>query len=222
MTQVKRILVVDDEEDITWAISKSLTNCEFHLDVACLHDGNSALELLEEQSFDLVISDIRMPGRDGLQLVLDIRRLHPKTRVIIMTAYGSSDVMERADTLGSFFYIEKPFDIGYLKQIVFQAVGLGALGFNGAVEHADLKDLVQLYCANKSSSSLSVSAADEMGKIYFRNGDIVHAECGTLHGERALFNMLNWTNGTFKISRDDRAQSRTISRHWRTLLHQCV
>jgi len=222
LSDPKRILLVDDEEDITWAISRSLMNCDFDMEVICANDGNVALEHLRQQPFDLVISDIRMPGRDGLQLVLDIRRLHPTTKVIIMTAYGSAEVMERADTLGSFFYIEKPFDVGYLKRLAFQAMEFDAPGFHGALDHAELRDLVQLYCSNKSNSSLFVSESNKMGKIYFKNGDVVHAECGTLYGERAFFSMLNWSNGTFKVNHDDRAQDRTISRDWRSLLHQCV
>jgi len=222
VTDSKRVLLVDDEEDITWAISKSLRNSGNALEVVCANDGNVALQLLHQQAFDLVISDIRMPGKDGLQLVLDIRKLHPETKVIIMTAYGSAEVMERADKLGSFFYIEKPFEIGYLKRLVFQALQLEAAGFSGAVDSAQLRDLVQLYCSTRSSSSLFISDANKQGKIYFNNGDVVHAECGTLLGERAFYNILNWTNGTFEINHNDRARNRTISRDWRSLLHQCV
>lgn len=222
MTDLKKILIADDEEDITWALARSLKNSKPILDVRCVNTGTAALKLIKKERFDLVISDVRMPGCDGMALVSQIRKLHPDTRVIIITAYGSNEVMERSDDLGSYFYLEKPFDIGYLRQIVFSALNFPEKGFKGSIETAGIHDLVQLYCSNKSNSSLCISRRETMGTIYFRDGDIVHAECGQLYGERAFYNMLNWNNGTFKVRHDDIPMKRTISRDWKTLLHQCA
>lgn len=221
MTAPKRILIVDDEEDITWGISKSLTNSEYDFEVRCVRSGDEALNKLKEKAFDLVVSDLRMPGRDGMQLILEIRKNYPTTRIVVMTAYGSQDVREEVENLGGFFYIEKPFDVGYLRQIMFEALQLSDNGFKGFVE-SGIRELVEYNCLRKRDISLLLSKNSEQGTIYFRDGDIIHAECGDLQGERAFYNILNWTKGTFKITASAIKINRTIIRDWKTLLHQCI
>ncbi len=218
----KKVLIADDEEDISWAISRSLHKVNPDIEVTCVDSGDKAFEHIQDEQFDLVVSDLRMPGRTGLELIAEIRIRHPETKIILMTAYGSQEVMDKSDALGSFFYLEKPFDIGYLKQLVLEALELRGDGFNGAIDRAGIRELVEMNCSNKSSSSLIIFRMEENGAIYFRNGDIIHAECGNLEGERAFFNILNWNKGTFRINRDVFSIQRTISRDWRSLLHQCA
>jgi CheY-like chemotaxis protein len=218
----KRVLIVDDDEDLTWGIAKNLAKENNKFEVQCVNSGDQALNLMKKKSFDLIVSDIRMPGRDGLQLILDVKKKYPATKVIIMTAYGSQEVQEEADKCGSFFYIEKPFEIGYLKQLISQALNLYLSGFKGYLYSSGIRELVEFHCTSKRTSSLMVSKDREQGKIYFKNGEIIHAECGNLIGERALFNILNWGRGTFKITPDVFRIKRTILRDWKTLLHQSI
>ncbi len=219
MSESRRVLIVDDEEDITWGIARSLARTP-SVEVQCVHSGDAALKLLEDQRFDVVLSDIRMPGPDGLQLMLDIRQHHPQTRVIIMTAYGSHQLKEEVEARGGFFYIEKPFDVGYLKQIVLDALELDDNGFKGCLDNAGIRDLVRFNCSKKRSASLILRRNGEQGTIFFKDGDIVHAECGELTGERAFYRMLNWDGGTFTIVSTCSETDRTISRDWQLLLHQ--
>lgn len=222
MDMRKQVLIADDEEDISWAISRSLQKSNLDLDVTCVNDGDAAWDLVSRKSFDLIVSDLRMPGRSGFEVVAEVRRRQPLAKAIIITAYGSQDIMEHAEALGSFFYIEKPFDVGYLKQLILEALDLRQEGFNGSIDRAGIRELVELNCSNKRSSALWISRKEESGAIYFRDGDIIHAECGSLKGERAFFNILNWNKGTFKVDYNILATKRTISRDWKTLLHQCV
>ncbi len=122
---LKRILVVDDEEDLTWSISKCLEKSDKLFEVFCVNNGDSALAVLASQRVDLVISDLRMPGRDGLSLLIDIERNYPATRVIIMTAHSSEDLRQELAHRGSSYYIEKPFDIRYLRKLIYEALEKG-------------------------------------------------------------------------------------------------
>lgn len=120
---LKRILVVDDEEDLTWSIAKSLEKNDKLFEVFCVNDGDSALAVLASHRVDLVISDLRMPGRDGLSLLIDIQRNYPATRVIIMTAHSSEDLRQELTRHGLSYYLEKPFDIRYLRKLIYEALG---------------------------------------------------------------------------------------------------
>ncbi len=132
MDDLKRILVVDDEEDLTWSISKSLEKNERAFEVICVNDGDSALAYLASRHVDLVITDVRMPGRDGLTLLRDIQRDYPRTRVIIMTAHDSEEMrhqLARHHVLH--YYIEKPFELPYLRRLIFEALEISVAPFDG-------------------------------------------------------------------------------------------
>lgn len=115
-----RILIVDDEEDLTWSISKSLMRENALLEIICVNTGDEAFKVLEKNSIDLVISDLRMPGKNGLDILDQIQKKHPHTKMIIMTAYGTPAIEKQIRDTKNVFYLEKPFDIHVLKKMIFE------------------------------------------------------------------------------------------------------
>jgi DNA-binding NtrC family response regulator len=120
----KSILIVDDEEDLTWSISRNLKSHGDFFDVICVNSGEEALEILRGRRMDLIISDIRLPRLDGFALVELVRRHSPNSQIIIMTAFGSSDVKNKIAAFGSIYYIEKPFEIHDLRQMIHDALAV--------------------------------------------------------------------------------------------------
>jgi two-component system response regulator GlrR len=143
MDNLKCILVADDEEDLTWSISRSIEKNDKIFQVVCVNNGDSALEVLASRRVDLVISDLRMPGRDGLALLVDIQRHYPDTRVIIMTAYGTEELRQKITHDGTAYYIEKPFDIRNLRKMIYEALDITAAGFEGMRASAGIRDMVE-------------------------------------------------------------------------------
>ena len=115
----KRILIVDDEEDLTWSISKRLAKDGDSLEILCTNTGNNALEMLSQQRVDLMVTDLRMPGVSGLQLLNEVKIRYPQTQVIVMTAYGSIEVKQAIDRWSGTGYIEKPFEMNDLRQLIY-------------------------------------------------------------------------------------------------------
>ena len=115
----KRVLIVDDEEDLTWSISRRLAKDGDSLEVLCTNTGNNALELLTQFKVDLLVTDLRMPGIGGLQLLNEVKVKYPHTHVIVMTAYGSIEVKQVLDRWGSTGYIEKPFEMNDLRNLIY-------------------------------------------------------------------------------------------------------
>jgi len=101
-----RILVADDEPGIREFVGDVL-RLEHH-DVSEAADGRVAARRLDEQGFDLVITDLRMPGQDGLSLIKKIKAEQPEVEVIVMTAHGTVDTAVEAMKLGAFDYLQKP------------------------------------------------------------------------------------------------------------------
>lgn len=102
-----RILVVDDHAVIRRGLHFILTGAFPELELVDTKDAREALEAVEKQAFDLVLLDINLPGRNGLDLLQDLRRLHPKMPVIVLTAFPERDYALRAFKLGASGYVSK-------------------------------------------------------------------------------------------------------------------
>lgn len=213
----KRVLVVDDEDDLTWSISKHLAKDKNKYELICVNSGKKALEVLSQLPVELVISDIRMPEISGLDLLVKIKDFYPTTKVIIMTAYGSSEAHDEANARGCFKYIEKPFEINELRQIILEVIE-GKKGFKGTITDFHLSDLIQMNCLGRMTSCLYVNQDDINGKIYFSEGNLVHAECSGMEGEEAVYEMLLWEGGGFSTKRGEEAPKETIIKGWQSLL----
>lgn len=213
----KRVLIVDDEEDLTWTLQKKLSKDKDVFEVICVNSGREAIDVLHQLPVNLVITDVRMPEVSGLDLLTEIKRLYPDTRVIIMTAYGSSDVQKAANERGCFHYIEKPFEINALRQLILDALE-ERKGFKGSVSDFQLSDIIQLNCLGRLTSALKVTSEEEEGYIYFHEGNIVHAETERLQGEAAFYHIMSWQSGEFTVMRNQTAVKQTIKRGWQSLL----
>jgi two-component system nitrogen regulation response regulator GlnG len=104
-----RILVADDEDGLRWVVERGLRQAGY--DVTAAKDGESALRAIENEPFDLVLLDIRMPGVDGLSALARIRQLRPAMHVIMMTAHGTMETAIQAMQRGAYDYLAKPFDL---------------------------------------------------------------------------------------------------------------
>jgi len=104
----ERILVVDDEKLIRWSLQKNLSRAGY--EVLEAEDGVQALETVEEEGADLVLLDIRMPRKDGIEVLQHLVEHHPEIPVILMTAYSSVEGAVDAMKRGAFNYLVKPFN----------------------------------------------------------------------------------------------------------------
>ncbi len=111
-----RILVADDEESMRWVLSKALRKKGYSVDLAA--DGGQALRQVREQSYDLVIVDIKMPGMSGLEFLDKARELRPDLLVVVMTAEASMKNAVEAMKRGAYDYITKPFDLEVIDAII--------------------------------------------------------------------------------------------------------
>jgi DNA-binding NtrC family response regulator len=119
------ILVVDDERSIRVGL-KGLLGKE-GCDVSVAESGAEALQLIARHSFDVVLTDLRMPGVDGISLLKQLKDRHPETVVVTMTAYGSEKIAVEAMKAGAADYLVKPFDNEEVKILVRQVLEQCAL-----------------------------------------------------------------------------------------------
>lgn len=116
-----RVLVVDDEATIRDLLSKTLELAEYDVDLA--PDGRSALERLKLLPYDLLITDLRMPGVDGLAVIREARRMKPDIPVIIVTGFSTEASAIEAVNLGVVGYLTKPFRVPRVLAVAAKALG---------------------------------------------------------------------------------------------------
>ncbi len=194
---MKRVLVVDDEEDMLWMLQRNLNKGMKDVEILAAKSGEEALALLSDRSVNLVITDINMPGMNGLDLLIEINNRFPGTGVIIMTAYPSNAYENKAMMSGSLRFIEKPFDIKVVRAIV-EEVLKESEGFQGTVDGVDLIDIVQFNGLSRATAALKVTTGDREGMIFFKEGAVVHAMCGKENGEEAFFTILGFNGGSLQ------------------------
>jgi CheY-like chemotaxis protein len=130
MVDANSILIVDDDPDIHQLLATALSEGNYVIESK--YDGLEALSLLQAKSFDLVITDVRMPGLNGLELLGKIHEMRPGTRVLVMTAEGTPATVIRSLREQAFGYFTKPFSLAAAAETV--ALALGTPGPQGDIE----------------------------------------------------------------------------------------
>src|SRR6059036_2096752 len=115
-----RILIADDHDALRRGIVRALSEAHHEVDEA--PNGNVAIERLHEGQYDVVVSDLKMGGSDGMDVLRTAKSLHPTTAVILMTAFGSVHTAVEAMKIGAFDYVQKPFEIEEMELKVEKAI----------------------------------------------------------------------------------------------------
>lgn len=119
---IKRILLVDDEDQVIFVVSESLGKLGAQAEIVAASNGEEALEKIKETFFDLVITDLKMPKMDGVQLTEAIREISPETQVIWMTAFENKETQAKAEELAVSHFLAKPLDIADIRKIAREAL----------------------------------------------------------------------------------------------------
>lgn len=114
------ILVVDDKDTVRQMLSKTLQSEGYEVDVA--EDGLIALEKAKDKQYDLVLTDLKLPNKDGLEVLAALKDLDPEVAVVVMTAYGTIESAVQAMKMGAFDFLTKPFDTDHLNMLIKRAL----------------------------------------------------------------------------------------------------
>ncbi len=123
LTKTRRVMFVDDEEGVRSSWDRLLSERGFS--VTTVEDGERAISQLRDEPAEVVVSDLKMPGVDGLQLLEWLHESQPQTRFILLTGYGNDVVERRARELGAYEYLNKPISPETLSMVITAAMQLG-------------------------------------------------------------------------------------------------
>jgi DNA-binding NtrC family response regulator len=150
------ILIVDDEKNLRWSLRIALE--ERGHDVTEAASGEECLELLSKRGQDLVFLDVRLPGRDGMDVLQEIRRFHSDTIVIMMSAFGQADSASDALRMGAYYFLPKPFELKTVIDLVADAM----VNLETAREARNAK---QIKVGNREADRFIVGSSQRMSDI---------------------------------------------------------
>jgi nitrogen regulation protein NR(I) len=167
---MEKILIVDDDLSLCHFLTKALSQKGYQ--VAPCHNGGEALDVVRGQETDLILLDNKLPDRNGLEILKEIKRDHPKVSVIIMTAFGTTGTAIEAMRLGAFDYILKPFELDEISELV--AKGLEA--------HKLMKRAVAIPALSeyKEDSDQIIGKSKVMQEVYKLIGQVAESDVTVL------------------------------------------
>ncbi|MFC1834218.1 sigma-54-dependent transcriptional regulator [Thermodesulfobacteriota bacterium] len=167
-----KILVVDDEEmalnDLKYVLKK------VKYDVETAKTGTDALDLIRKSEFDVVLTDLRMEGVDGLRILQECKRLHPITEVIMITGYATLDTAIEAMKHGAYHYVPKPYRVSEVRKIVAEALEKVVLKRENLKLKEDLKEL------KESSQPKIITQNTGMRRILDMARKVAPTDCSVL------------------------------------------
>jgi Nif-specific regulatory protein len=172
-----RILVADDHDALRRGLALALSTAGHDVEEAS--NGNAALERLHESYFDVVVSDLKMGGSDGLDVLRTTKSLHPTVSVILMTAFGTVNTAVEAMKIGAFDYVQKPFEIEEMEVKIEKALELKRLRHeldylrNEQQETYDFEKIV----GNSEALQRVLSVVKKVAKS--NSTVLIHGETGT-------------------------------------------
>ena len=191
----RNILIVDDEKNIVMSLSDYL-----EADYNCYkaYSVDEAIKIMKDSPVDVVISDVRMPGKTGFDLIRWLKENKPKVKTIMMTAYGSDSVKRAIRKEGAIFYFEKPIDYSEIKNIIEHI--FSPKGFTADLDGMDLIDMMQILGFSGKDCTVTVrNRLGESGKVFLKNSVLLNAETDFNTGLEAFYDIIKWESGSFSV-----------------------
>jgi CheY-like chemotaxis protein len=188
------ILVVDTDQEGARALAMSLKECGHS--VLTARDGIHALSILEFRAFDALIVDVVSTGKESLTLIGWAGTMCPRPRIVAMADPKLAEAERETLEKGANLFLRKPVDFDRL--IKFLEPSPARSSFTGTVEGVDIIEYLQFVILGGRKTILEItSSIGTAGRLYLVNGTVMHAECGVLQGEQALYRCLSFKDGTF-------------------------
>jgi CheY-like chemotaxis protein len=222
-----KVLLVDDNPMVLGMLRGALAPLAT---VTTASDGADALLKAVDDPPDLLVSDYRMPGMDGRQLVEKLKSRPATAALSVILLASKSDITEKLHSQDpADDFVEKPFFLKEAIQRIKRVIDKIALEkmarsvasdgvLRGSLTQMNVIDLVQSLEMGRKSCLLTLTDEDEKCEMYFSEGQVTHAAYGALTGDAAVFKVLRWTGGTFQINFEAKTTQQTTTLNTQGLL----
>jgi len=223
----KKVLLIDDDAEFLELMKLNVERlCGGAWEVLAASTTSDALQMAESCNVDLAVIDWFMPVLDGLQFLQILHRKYPRLKKAILTSHADQDCRSTATSRGAELVLEKPlspeqFDIlvAALNELLQWRV---EAGFRGVMRCVHLEDLLHMECSSRHSLVLEVLGQSIDGRIFIKDGSLIHAEAGDLEGKTALQELFALRDGEFHHQPFAEPPQRTLAEPWEFLIQEAV
>ncbi len=196
---IKTVLLVDDDQEMLLALKGGFTRYRDSFGIQLAADGLQAVEKLKQSVISLVVTDLKMPGMDGFELLAHIMEHYPDIPVIIITGYSTPEMERLAREGGAVGYIAKPFLIENLARQIIARLSKesegGTLHNVSSGMFLQLVEMEQKTCTIRLEDKLTA----KKGILFFQNGKLLDARANDLMGENAAYEIFSWDQVNLSI-----------------------
>ncbi len=196
---IKTVLLVDDDQEMLLALKGGFTRYRDSFGIQLAADGLQAVEKLKQSVISLVVTDLKMPGMDGFELLAHIMEHYPDIPVIIITGYSTPEMERLAREGGAVGYIAKPFLIENLARQIIARLSKesegGTLHNVSSGMFLQLVEMEQKTCTIRLEDKLTA----KKGILFFQNGKLLDARANDLMGENAAYEIFSWDEVNLSI-----------------------
>ncbi|MFN3329636.1 MAG: response regulator, partial [Pyrinomonadaceae bacterium] len=204
---MKKVLIVDDEKLFLSSLSEGLQSYSKNFQTLTAENGKQAIEILEREEVDLVVTDLRMPEIDGFKLISYLSKNFPNLPIITITAFGTPEIESQLKNYTT-AYIEKPIDFQKFADQIISTLEQTTVG---NVRGISLPSFLQLIEIERKSCTVVVESEGRMGVMYFIEGRFVGAEFENLTNEAAAYEMLSWDDVKIDVGKPIRKLDNQVS-----------
>lgn len=229
---MNRLLLVDDEKVFLESLKAGLKKFEDSFQTDICFSVNDAIKKLDKNKYELVITDLRMPKKDGIDLLLHLNKVNFTGSSKIMSAHNTEDSIKKIKELGFVDVIAKPFDLDWFENMIvefFKEKELLEQNFGSvdtvirdicrkswedsslSFESVDLLSILQVANIDKRSATFKVKVNGKSGIIDFLEGDIVNAEYDDLKGDEAILKLIRMENTNIVVNKPRKNIERVIN-----------
>ena len=188
---MNNILIVDDDHSLLTGIKEYFEYTENQFEVHTALNGKEAVKILEYSPIDLVVTDLKMPEMNGIELLAFINRDYPHIPTIVMSGFGTPKLRNKIEEMGSLLFLNKPLELSHLRGVV--AKELKNTSQKGYVNDISPATFLQLVEMEENTCFLEVTGKnDKKGHFYFNRGILYDAVQDDMQGEAAVLEMLSW------------------------------
>jgi len=220
--KLPKVLIVDDELEVVEMLREFLAFDRAIYEIVTAGNSSEALAILDREEIALVLSDVVMPEINGIELLDKIKRRFPEVGVILMSSYGTAEMRDKIQPLDCLRFIEKPFAISELRQLLRENLDKQQQGFAGTLNNMQLTDIIQMCCLATMSMVIQVQQNSHKGIIVISDGEIVHAVCEDEVGEAAFYEIISWERGNFQTLRQPAEIIMSVNKGWQFLLMEAA
>jgi CheY-like chemotaxis protein len=223
----RHVLIVDDDrDDLAMAAEAFRALSEDRWEIHTAADAAEALAVLRAGKTALLVLAVNTPVLDVALLLGSFGQTPASFKKVVVAHPATEEIRTASLAAGADLFFEKPVSPEGLKSIFDKLCELldwkNAQGFQGVLRSVGLPDLVQMECLGGNSSVLELFHEQPLGRIYIDRGQIVHAVCGEISGERAFQKLFTITGGTFELREFEVPSEHTINRTWEFLLSEAL